>query len=614
MAEERNYWQRKIGRRISRRAALRGAGLGVAGLAGAALIGCGDDDEEEATPTAAAAQTQTPVSGVAEAEEKRLDATGQAVGSTAVDFFGDEPGQYTFETGTPIVGGTWNAYYGGADGHFSPHHSGETATRSLLFDRLYAKLYRGEIYAYLQLAETVERMDELVTVVKLRESQFAPNSAGIERSVSAEDVMANFVLRREDKTSYQGMWYRGVLDWEQTEVVDEKTLKLVTGGPRADIFSGTNAYIVAKELIDAHLEGTKTLQEWDFPVGSGPYYTTKYVPGSYHELAKNPGYSRSKSDGWPYMDKVRAVKLGDEASREAQFRAGNIDFYYPPNKLVFETILEDLGSGDKPKIYGVKNLTAAPGPGMVMNTMVPLFRNEQRFRKAVTLAFDRQKWIDTIAQGEGMLVGPGFNRFYDSFNLPEDHPALQEYWRYDPAEARKLVDALRAEGTYDLDREFVVLANGDSRVNQEYATLTKPMLETLGIKVRIETVGTAEFWGRQLLQENADFDFAFPGYYATPEEIVGAYMSSPTTHYQTGALYDAAYDEMAERWFAAIDSEEQAQIGRDIMLYLTDYYPLHQAMFQSFWRKLLRSTVRNTYRALSDSWQPWQWHDPSYTA
>ncbi|MDP6605580.1 MAG: hypothetical protein QF664_04885, partial [Dehalococcoidia bacterium] len=43
MADERNFW---TGRRISRRAALRGVGLGIAGLVGAALIGCGDDGDD----------------------------------------------------------------------------------------------------------------------------------------------------------------------------------------------------------------------------------------------------------------------------------------------------------------------------------------------------------------------------------------------------------------------------------------------------------------------------------------------------------------------------------------------------------------------------------------
>ncbi|MDO9445076.1 MAG: hypothetical protein Q7K37_07135, partial [Dehalococcoidia bacterium] len=68
---ESSYWSR---RRVGRRTVIRGASLGVAGLAGAALIGCGGgDDEEEAgggtglagttlgTATATAEAGSTPV-------------------------------------------------------------------------------------------------------------------------------------------------------------------------------------------------------------------------------------------------------------------------------------------------------------------------------------------------------------------------------------------------------------------------------------------------------------------------------------------------------------------------------------------------------------------------
>ena len=44
-------WRARLGRHMSRRRALQAMGLGAAGLAGAALLGCGDD-EEEAAPTA----------------------------------------------------------------------------------------------------------------------------------------------------------------------------------------------------------------------------------------------------------------------------------------------------------------------------------------------------------------------------------------------------------------------------------------------------------------------------------------------------------------------------------------------------------------------------------
>ncbi|MBM4411108.1 MAG: hypothetical protein FJ037_07280, partial [Chloroflexi bacterium] len=50
-----NYWTSLATHRVSRRSALRGAAVGVAGLSGAALIGCGGDKKEEAKPAASKA-------------------------------------------------------------------------------------------------------------------------------------------------------------------------------------------------------------------------------------------------------------------------------------------------------------------------------------------------------------------------------------------------------------------------------------------------------------------------------------------------------------------------------------------------------------------------------
>ena len=51
MTERYGSWSRT---RLSRRAALRGGAIAVGGLAGAVLVGCGDDAADESAPTAAA--------------------------------------------------------------------------------------------------------------------------------------------------------------------------------------------------------------------------------------------------------------------------------------------------------------------------------------------------------------------------------------------------------------------------------------------------------------------------------------------------------------------------------------------------------------------------------
>ena len=58
MAEDSHNWFEGLNTRLSRRTVLRGGVIGGAGLAAAALIGCGDDDEE--APVATAAPTAPP--------------------------------------------------------------------------------------------------------------------------------------------------------------------------------------------------------------------------------------------------------------------------------------------------------------------------------------------------------------------------------------------------------------------------------------------------------------------------------------------------------------------------------------------------------------------------
>src|SRR5690606_7651238 len=77
---ERTYWR---GARVGRRTMLRGSGLGLAGLAGAALVGCGSSDDDS-TPeagqqtgaqlTATAVATGTGDAGPVSADQVRVPA------------------------------------------------------------------------------------------------------------------------------------------------------------------------------------------------------------------------------------------------------------------------------------------------------------------------------------------------------------------------------------------------------------------------------------------------------------------------------------------------------------------------------------------------------------
>ena len=74
---ETNYWERLNSGRVSRRSLVRGVGIGAAGLAGAALIGCGSKDE----PAAATPKAAAPVAVTAAPSAQLPEQIGQPVGT-----------------------------------------------------------------------------------------------------------------------------------------------------------------------------------------------------------------------------------------------------------------------------------------------------------------------------------------------------------------------------------------------------------------------------------------------------------------------------------------------------------------------------------------------------
>jgi len=132
-----------------------------------------------------------------------------------------------------------------------------------------------------------------------------------------------------------------------------------------------------------------------------------------------------------------------------------------------------------------------------MLKQIPPF-NDPKVRKAIRLATNRKAMIELVERdvAGGVLSGvvPPAQKLYA---LPEDDPDLQEYVRYDKAEARSLLE----EASFPFDQDFALLISSPNEQTADRALVLKDQLAEVGIKVHIDPQDLFSVWiPRVLLQ------------------------------------------------------------------------------------------------------------------
>jgi peptide/nickel transport system substrate-binding protein len=123
--------------------------------------------------------------------------------------------------------------------------------------------------------------------------------------------------------------------------------------------------------------------------------------------------------------------------------------------------------------------------GVFFNTAVAPF-SDDRLRKAVHLALDRQQMVQLIQEGQGTITP--FLTSFDSV-YPLDHyqqlPGYRSDKSADMAQAKQLVDA--ATGGKGIDTTFSVI----NTTYPDYVQLERQQLAAIGIRVQIQMFESA---------------------------------------------------------------------------------------------------------------------------
>ncbi|PKN81164.1 MAG: hypothetical protein CVU47_07795 [Chloroflexi bacterium HGW-Chloroflexi-9] len=428
---EGSYWTT---RRISRRTALRGAGLGLLGITGAALIGCGGADEAAtATSTAAPGGTVAPGGGATRvaADQVRLKA-----GETYTGIFPTPAEMNPAVNATP--GGTY---------HFrifdSPHmdfnrilsstvNTPNDLTKNKLFRLvLGAQADAAAIAVEGDLVESFEATPDLKQyTLHLRKGAKFHNVAPTNgREFDSEDVKLSI-----ERYQAGGVQKDVFADVTGIETPDAHTVVVKLSQPLGEFpqMAASWSYMDAREMIaDLDFLGKHA-------IGTGPFIQESWAAKEGQEFVRHPDYFE---EGRPYLDRVSGRVYDDDNTLQAGFITGNVFNYEAANVDVANQLLQQAKDA---VLFMYKGAQGANVNGFHFQMKNPTWQDE-RVRRAFSMAIDRPEWaaarfgIDAEASGNGYSTGPmAWKVLHDE--VP-DLTTQGPWYQYNPAEAAALLTA-----------------------------------------------------------------------------------------------------------------------------------------------------------------------------
>jgi ABC-type transport system substrate-binding protein len=331
------------------------------------------------------------------------------------------------------------------------------------------------------------------------------------------------------------------------ETPDDKTAVLRLEGPNSFIeiaLSWANAAIIPKDF-----GGMAKDDFYRKPIGAGPFMIESERPGEQIVLTRNPHYYEPDR---PYLDKVTFNVVADSNERVLQYESDDVD------------LLETVPADAVAQLPSEDVLTAEPSAQVVVITgnakKAPW--NDVEFRKAVSLAVNRDDLIESVYAGLGSppkgVIPP---------SLPNSVPGECDWSENDPDAAASALEA----SAYDSDSSLTLLVDSARGVDSLAAEAIAGVLGDIGIQVRVERVDFATFIGRLL---SGDFDLAM-GYYTAISPSAGDVLSFIATSSWIYTGFDPTQAVEAFEAFSVAESDaERDESIEDVENFACEELPL----------------------------------------
>lgn len=320
---------------------------------------------------------------------------------------------------------------------------------------------------------------------------------------------------------------------ESVETPDDRTILIKLNSANNDFL--TELASVTAAIVPKDYKNQETA-----PIGTGPY---KFVSRSVLEKIVVTAFDEYWGDQAGIKDVTFKI-CSNPDTIVMELLGGSIDMYARISEAQAAQLNDSFDV-----LEGSMNLVQA----MYLNNDFEPFKDE-RVRKALCYAVDRQAVLDFMADGKGTIIGssmfPAFGKYY----MPE----LSDYYERDLDKAR----ALLKEAGYEDGFSFTITVSSNYQPHVDTATILTQQLKEVGVDAQIKLVE----WDTWLSEVYSDrnFEATVVGLDAstlTARALLERYASDGKKNFIN--FKNADYDIALKKAIEAVDSDEQVKNYKD---------------------------------------------------
>ena len=313
---------------------------------------------------------------------------------------------------------------------------------------------------------------------------------------SAADVVFTYEAAIDPKTP--NAYKNDFDDVESVKLVDSHTVRVRYSKPYAKALVSWGLAILPKHLLQTWVQNGKIKeapQNFEKPIGTGPYRFGEFRSGERAVLHSNPDYFK----GRPYLSRVVYRVIPSQATMFLELKAKGLD----SSEL---TALQYARQTDYPAFKSEYNRYRWAGDRYTyfgFNLKDPRFA-DKRVRQAFAYAIDKKQVIEGVILGLGRdATGP---------YMPGSWPYTDRVktYSYDPAKARKLLAEAgwrerNGDGILVKDGTpfaFELLTNQGNDERKKIAEIIQASLREIGVAVEIRIIEWATLLKQHIKKRN----------------------------------------------------------------------------------------------------------------